>query len=385
IPAKGWRVVTPEDRKIKVKKIARGMENEWYRLKFDKNCNIVSVWDKKASREILKSGEAVRFSAYEDLNAHYDAWEISRSYREKRYSVDEVTGTVWLEEGDRTGFRVTRLFSGSVITDTVWLCDNEPRVDFEDEVDWKTRHVLLKREFPVAAVASSATCEIQFGCVERPTHANTSWDAAKYEVCAHKYVDISESDWGVAIMNDSKFGHSLYDNVIGLSLLRGPTDPDKNCDIGVHSFRYALYSHAGNAAAGGVSRAAYAFNDPPRAVLCPGGGDLADVFSLVSSSDGRFFTDTVKPAEDGRGVIVRGYEADRSSGKTTLKFGAKVLRAEINDLEENFVSPIEAKNDSVTLPFKPFEIVTLRVFFEGLDPGSAPEKRSRENGKEKSS
>jgi len=220
---------------------------------------------------------------------------------------------------------------------------------------------LLKRVFPLDLVSDKATCEIQFGNVERPTHQNTSWDKAKFEVCAHKYVDISESDYGVALINESKYGHGLVNNDISLSLLRSPKSPDEYCDMGAHSFSYALYPHEGALAQSDTQIKAIEFNNPVIAINCDGGdGTLPPSYSAVFST-GSLVLDTVKPCEDGNGFVIRAYEPMRKKGTETLSLGSIANKAYICDMLENELTELTVTDGKITLPFKPFEILTIKV------------------------
>ncbi len=362
IPAKGYAVVSPAPVKGKVTFNGKVLENRYYTVTFDDNMNICSIFDKSENRQILKPDMAIRFVAYEDIPREYDAWEICSYYTEKPYPVDDVVSVKPITECDRAGVEVIRAFGESTITDRVWLYADRPLIEFDDDADWHSKHILLKREFPLDIVSDKASCEIQFGYVDRPTHQNTSWDRAKFEVCAHKYVDISEGSYGVALINESKFGHGLKDCNISLSLLRAPTWPDPECDMGKHSFKYALVPHASALADSDVLKEAFFFNNPCFALETSGGkGELPSSFSAVSTDNERLVIDTVKPAEDGNGTVVRLYEGNRCRGKEKLTFGIKAEKAYMCDMMENELEELVVTDNTVTVPYKPFEIITLKV------------------------
>lgn len=363
IPAKGFALVTPKKVKCKGTYNDKALENEFFRLTFDSKMNITSLVDKTAGgRELLKKGEAIRYAAYQDLPEIYDAWELKSYYKEKAYDVDEVVSVRGIGDGSRVGVEVVRRFGESTVTDRIYLYDGERRIEFDDTVDWHTKHTLLKREFPIDIVTDKASCEIQFGYADRPTHSNTSWDWAKYEVCAQKYVDLSESDYGVALINDCKYGHGVNGGTLSLSLLRGPVDPDPDCDMGEHTFRYALCPHGGTLSQSDVIRLAYELNSPCYAVEATGGtGEIADDFSAVTSAEGRLVIDTLKPAEDGNGTVVRMYDAYRTRGTETLFVGVKAKKAYLCDMLENELEEIEITDGKIEVPFKPFEIITLKL------------------------
>ncbi len=362
IPPKGYSVVAPIAFTGEVTFDGKKLENSYYSVTFDTDMNISSIYDKSENRELLKDGKTVRFVAYEDMPYRNDAWNVELYYNEKPYDVNNVVGTKIIEESDRLGVEVTRRFGKSSITDTVWLYKESKLIEFDDKADWHEKHILLKREFPLDIVSDKAACEIQFGYAERPTHQNTSWDWAKFEVCAHKYVDLSDGGYGVALLNDCKFGHGLYDGNISLSLLCGPTYPDPECDMGKHEFKYALLPHASSLSQSDVLKEAFFFNNPVVAIEANGGDGTAPAsFSTVSTENERLVIDTVKPAEDGNGTVVRLYEGKRCKGYEKLTFGIKANKVYLCDMLENELSELEVIDNSITLPFKPFEIITLKI------------------------
>lgn len=361
IPSKGYKVVDKNIKKSSVKVSENQLENDYFIVTFNDKFNIVSVYDKTLNREVLKKGEQIKFRAYEDYTYNYDAWELGRYYTEKEYGVDDVNSVEKVVDNDRVGFKITRKFVNSVITDGVYLYDNEKFVGFEDDIDWNTEHIMLKRDFPIDVITDKATCEIQFGSAERPTHKNTSWDAAKFEVCAHKYVDVSEEDFGAAVVNDSKFGYSILDNNLGLSLLKGATYPDPNADKGKHKINYALYTHAGTANSSDVANFAYKFNNPAIAVETEGNGGMNSEYSLVKCSESNVFVETVKLSEDGSDVVVRLFEAKHARKNVTLTFGFDVKEAFLTDMLENEQEKLQVNGNEITLTVKPYEIITLKL------------------------
>ena len=206
-----------------------------------------------------------------------------------------------------------------------------------------------------------ATCEIQYGSVERPTHHNTSWDWAKFEVCAHKYVDVSETDYGVAVINDCKYGHSLKDCNIGLTILKCATEPDPNADIGNHVVNFALYPHTGAVNTSNTANVAYIYNNPCYVVEALGGGNLPNEYSFISCDKDNVVIDCVKQAEDDENLIVRLYESKRIRTNATINFGFDVKKVYITDMLENIEKELDVVDNLVTLPVGTFEIITLKV------------------------
>ena len=247
------------------------------------------------------------------------------------------------------------------------LYAHSPRLDFRTEVDWHARQTLLKVAFPVDVRATRATYEIQFGSVERPTHWNTSWDWARFEAIGHKWVDLSEGNYGVALLNDCKYGHDIKDNVLRLTLLRSAIDPDPLADEGHHTFTYSLLPHAGDWRTAGVVREAYALNQPLVAVPVPAQpqGTLAPTFSLAAVDADHVVIETVKEAEAGEALVIRVYESHqvRSTG-VRLSFARPIRNAVECNLVEEDERPVSFSGAGLTFPIRPFEIKTFKVWFE---------------------
>ena len=364
IPAKGWKVVKGNESKGEVAVSDKKLENAYFIVEFADDYSISRIYDKRVGREVLKAGERANvIEAFEDFPREYDAWEISVYYKEKKYEINDVSAVEMLDEGVRKGFKITRKFYDSVIEQKVWLYADIDKIDFDTTAEWYQEHILVKAAFPVDINADKATYEIQFGSVERPTHTNTSWDAAKFEVCAHKFADLSECDYGVSILNDCKYGHDIHDGVIKLTLLKCATHPSPKADKGHHEFIYSLRPHAGTYTQAGTVQLAYDLNNPMSAVkLGKQEGALPESYSFVSVSDENIVIDTVKKAEDSDETVVRMYESwNKRVNGAKLTFGFDVKSAVLCDLMENEIEPLTVENNSVTLNVKPFEIVTVKV------------------------
>ena len=221
---------------------------------------------------------------------------------------------------------------------------------------------MLKVAFPVDVFSPMATYEIQWGNTERPTHRNTSWDWARFETCAQKWVDLSEGGYGVSILNDCKYGHDIKDNVIRISLLRSPSMPDPLADAGAHRFAYSLLPHAGRWSEETVAQA-YALNDPLIVAGDPGKGTSASLAgtSLISCDAPNVVIETIKRAEDGNGVIVRFYECQRKRGAVTLTTSFPLASATRVNLLEETKHELPVTGQQLHYPIRPFEIVTLRL------------------------
>ena len=351
----------------------RGMENDVIRLRFDRRGRIRSIVDKRNRREIVPRGAvANQLILFEDKPANWDAWDIDIFYNDKPLEVDGKLLSIEVKETGPVGavVRVRRAFSKSVVSQDIILVAGSPRIDFLTTVEWgDEREVLLKAAFPVDVHSDKARYEIQFGNVERPTHWNTPWDFGRFEVAGHKWADLSEGDYGVALLNDAKYGHDIHGNVLRLSLLRAPKMPDPTADVGkTHRFTYSLLPHAGDYT-NGVVREGYQLNVPVTATVVPSRapskarrampmGSTASLFAITGDN---VLIDTIKKAEDDDGIILRLYEAHACRGRRTLTIGLPCAKVVETDLMEREERELKLRNGKVALAFKPFQIRTLKL------------------------
>lgn len=339
-------------------------ETEYYRLSFNERGEMISLYDKEAGREIVKRGErANRLHFFHDRPILWDAWDI-----DSRYEAQPAGDAVLLER---------RLLSSGPVCDVLFfrwsigqseigqeliLYHTSRRIDFKTRVDWHEAHKLLKVGFPVDVVTSKATYEIPFGALERATHRNTSWEQAQYEVCGHRFADVSEHDYGVSLLNDCKYGYDIQGSTIRLSLLRAPRWPDHSADQGMHEFTYSLYPHTGDWRGAHTLRHAAELNQASCAIASPASeGRLPSTGAWIAFNGRQVVLDTVKPAEDGSGSIVRLYES--AGGRETVKLGWPLphSRAYLSNALEEEEEPLQAEDGEVTLTFRPFEIKTIKI------------------------
>lgn len=340
------------------------LENAYLRVELNGDGDIVRIYDKVNAREVLPPGAfANQFQAFEDRPMNWDAWDVDIFYDDKMWTSDPATSMRVTEHGPlRATIEINRRILNSDYTQRISLAYNSPRLDVDTAIDWRERHILLKVAFPVDVLSPVATHEIQWGNVERPTHRNTSWDWARFETCAHKWVDLSEGGYGVSLLNDCKYGHDVRDNVLRISLLRSPTLPDPEADQGEHRFAYCLLPHVGGWNEVTVSQA-YALNDPllvaegNRSSTSKGAASLR----LLSADRPNVVIETVKQAEDGRGLIVRLYESQRRRGPVTLRTGFPLKGAWRANLLERDGEALPVEGNQVRFPIRPYEIVTLRL------------------------
>ncbi len=372
LPACGYSVVDLADRPEPAASVhadPHGLENDAVRIAWDDQGSLSSIWDKGAGREVL-AGPGNRFHLHPDHPNNYDAWDIDRFAFDTVTEIDGLVSMEVVEDGPlRAAVRTVRRFSESTITQVISLSNAGLRIDFATEVDWHESHRLLKVAFPVAVRSQRATYEVQFGHVERPTHANTSWDEARFEVCAHRWADLSEPGYGVALLNTAKYGYDIRGHVMRLSLLRAPGWPDPQADRGRHRFTYSLLPHQGDLRDAGVIEAGYELNVAVQCVrVAPGqAGPRPTSASFLSVDTPHVVLETVKQADDGDGLIVRGYEAWGRRGRARVACAADLRGAEAVDLLERSLGPVAWDACGVDLEVRPFELFTLR-----LDVGPGP-------------
>ncbi|WP_205855715.1 alpha-mannosidase, partial [Phytoactinopolyspora endophytica] len=349
------------------------LSNGRVRVVVDERGLITSVRDLAAEREVVPAGAVANLpQLYRDTPTQWDAWDVDEIDRQTGTElVDAETVEIAENTGSSAGVRVRRRFGASSLTQVISLAADSLSIEIETTLDWHERQKLLKLAFPLDVHADRSASEIQFGHVFRPTHANTSWDAAKFEICAHRWVHVGEAGYGVAVANDSTYGHDVgrttrddggTTTTVRLSLLRAPLFPDPDADQGEHTLRCSLVV---GASIGDAVREGYRLNLPLREIR---GGE--PIGPLLSVDNPAVVVEAVKLAEDRSGdVIVRLYESlgGRATARVVPSFEAAVVRR--TDLLERPVDPRQSlvpgdgaapDDGAVKLELRPFEIVTLR-------------------------
>ncbi len=347
------------------------LENSYVRVEISSAGDITRIYDKSAQREVIALGAvANQFQAFEDRPMNWDAWDVDIFFEDKMWTAEPASSVRVVEAGPLRGtVEVRRRILHSEYVQRISLCHNSVRLDFDTHIEWRERHVLLKVAFPVNILSPVATYEIQWGNVQRPTHRNTSWDWARFETCAQKWIDLSEGDYGVSLLNDCKYGHDVRDNVMRMSLLRSPTVPDPEADQGEHHFTYSLLPHTGPWGENTIA-AAYELNDPllvldvsdNRTSALDAGSNTQPVGRFLLAVDQpNIVVETVKRAEDGDGIIMRCYESQRRRGVITLHTGTTLKGAWRTNLLEENQEELQVVGDRVTLQVRPYQILTLRL------------------------
>jgi len=373
VPAKGYKSCYFEANKpdVAVKVSGNVIENEYYIIRINRNGEIESLYDRYAGRECFKEGRtANKLRIFEDKSSisiwgdgkyNEDNWNLESYYGEHEYSIPQATEVSVVEDcGEYAIIRTKRKYMSSEIVQDMIVYARSPRIDFKTDIDWKEHSQVLKAEFPVDVNTARVTYETQFGYLERPSVCNTLWDEAKFEVCAHKWADVADGGYGMALINDCKYGYSANGSDISLTLLRCGNCPNSDADKERHSFVYSILPHKGDIKEADVVKEAYLLNNPLFAIS----GNvkkLPESFSLFECSGA--VLDTIKPAEDGDGLILRFYEPYNSSNKVSVISDVKLEKVEFTDILEN---PCDCKalnysERSFEFAVKPFEIVTVKV------------------------
>ena len=367
VPAKGWKTFRIADAGAAADGVsvsASGLETAKLRVTFDDKMHITSLYSKTAGRETLPAGTVSgRLIAYDDVARNDDNWNVQAYYREKYRVIDNVTNVEVLEAGPVRGvICVDRKFRSSTLRTYIIAYANADTLQFDYEIDWHEHNLFVKAEHPVDVNAKQASYEIQFGYVQRPVHKNTLWDFARFEVCGHKYADLSDGGFGMAILNDCKYGFDATRNTLNITLLKCSTYPDKQADIGHHSFSYALYPHQGDLLAGNVRDHAYDFNFHAQAVqIAAQDGKLPDTLSLLRISAPNVVIETIKKAEDSDDIVVRLYEAENKQTDCVLHTAFSLSGCTEANLMEEPELALPVDGNSVALHFRPFEIKTLII------------------------
>ncbi len=338
------------------------LENSKLLVTLDANGEIESIFDKVNGREVL-AGKGNAMTVYLDKCVHETAWNLEKSYKKKAWPLTKADSIEVTESNAlRAVVRITRTFHKSTITQDVILYADSDKVTFDTTVDWHESDKVLKTDFPVQILNTQASFEIAHGAIQRPTHRNTSYDAAKYEQCAHKWVDLSEGDYGVSLLNDCKYGHNIEDNVISLTLMRAPTCPDPVGDHGINSFVYVLYPHKDSWQSVETVQAAQVLNVPLMGAYTEKqDGTNPEEMSYVTVDRKDIVVDTFKSAQDGDGYILRLYECAQKRGDVTVSVKLPFTEViECNMMEENETA-VPAKDGTFSFPIRPYEVKTFRL------------------------
>lgn len=364
VPAFGYGIFTLCDETAEfdaVKATKNSIENKYLKVVLDDNGLLDEIIDKQTGRQLL-TGKGNLMSISLDKPIHESAWNLEFDYQMKSQKLIDAESIEVVESSPLRGvIRVVRKYHESTITQDIILEKDKPTVDFDTTVDWHEREKILKAEFPVDIRSRNASCEIAHGAAEYPTHYNTCYDQAKFEFCAHKWADLSEGGYGASILNDCKYGYNVHDNVMKITLLRGPNFPDPLGDIGMHSFRYSFYPHTGTWRDADTVKLGFEENIRLDAefVKANGGDNNGRSFARIDGDS--VILDAVKQAQDGNGVIVRLYESETRHCTAKAWFDldySKVIECNLMECDEH---EIPCKNGEFEFSMKPHEVKTFRL------------------------
>ncbi|MBF6595055.1 MAG: alpha-mannosidase [Thermaceae bacterium] len=344
-----------------LKVTSSSLENRYLRVKVAADGTLESVYDKEAGREVL-AGRGNQLWAYTDIPREWDAWEIDAAYAQDGQEVLATKAPRVAQKGAlEARIAVERGLDGATIEQEYCLKAGSRRLEVVTHMRWERRRTLLRAYFPLNLRSHEAYFETAYGAVARPTHRNTGWDAARFEVSGHRWADLSEAGYGVSLLNDGKYGHSAQGHTLGLTLLRSPVYPDPFAEEGEHHFTYALYPHSGDWR-GGTVLEAQDLNAPLQAVILPAkGGPWPTTQRLMQLDQPGLRLSALKKSEDGTGLVLRLYEAlgGRGTARLEADFLGKTAR-QINLLEET-QEKLSVDNQALSFAFTPYQIVSLGV------------------------
>lgn len=340
----------------------RILETPFYTIEFDDKGHIKHLYDKEAEREVLAPNQCGNvIQTFEDRPMSYDAWDIDIYYQEKPAIVDNLVKFTVKEKGPlRFVLEIEWQHLHSKIYQDIIFYAHTRRIDFKTKVDWRERRRLMKVAFPVDIRTTKATYDIQFGNIERPNHWNTSWDLAKFEVVGHKWADLSDGGYGISLLNDCKYGYDIKGNVMRLTLLKSPTYPDPEADLGVHEFTYALYPHLDDWRKAQTEIEAFKLNNPLN--VFEGCFDELSQ-SLIIIDKNNVEISAIKKAEYDDAYIIRLYEFEGKKTKCTLTSDYTIITITETDLMENEIGPTE-NTQVLTITLNPYEIRTFKIRFK---------------------
>jgi alpha-mannosidase len=355
------------------------LENRFFQITLHPQTgNIISIFDKLEKREVLAPlSQGNKLQLMEDIPDQWDAWNIG--YTGRYWKLDKAESIELAKKGPvMASFKVDRSYLGfskakrqptpyfpsSFFTQEIILYEDIPRLDIEMKADWWEDHVLLKVAFPVDVENDKAIYEIPFAHIARPTARNTDWEKARFEVPAIRWADLSDGEYGVSLLNDSKYGYDIKDNVMRMTLLRSPLWPDPLADRGKHTFSYALYPHKGDWKEADTVLRGYEFNYPLHAVFSDSHpGEFPPSLSFFKASPSNIILVTVKKAEDRESLILRLYESEGMQTEALVEFFHRPNKIYELDLMENRLHSVPFKEDSLSLKFGKSEIKTLEFVY----------------------
>ncbi|MGX4600853.1 alpha-mannosidase [Faecalimicrobium sp. JNUCC 81] len=365
VPSTGWKRITLKEEAIeengavfKYSKYEITTPN--YEIKWNEVGQLTSIFDKTNNREVLAKGQRGNvLQMFEDKPMAHEAWDIDIYYQEKMREVTDLQNIELIEcKNLKAVVRFSYKYMNTTINqDMVVYADNR-RIDFVTNVDWREQKQLLKVAFPVDVRSTMATYDVQFGNVKRPTHWNTSWDMARFETVAQQWVDLSQRDYGVSLLNNCKYGHDIKDNVIRLTLLKSATHPDPVQDQGEQNFTYSLLPHSKDFVEGNTVKAAYELNQPLTYINGCIREDIPN--KMFNFNDAYVLVDAIKKCEDEDAVVIRLHEYAGSTQKVNITSGYEINAWQETDLMERAIEELRNEKE-INLTLTPYEIKTIKI------------------------
>lgn len=345
------------EREVTVVETAQGfvMENSRLKAIIDFQGQVTSFVLKNSGREFAAQ-PMNRFRLYKDVPRLFDAWDIDSGYIQQEVEALTDARVEIVSQGLEGILKLTGKVSKSSVEQYIRLAAGSSRLVFDTAIDWRELHRLLKTCFPVEVYAENGINEMQFGFVERPTHRSKPYDKDRFEVCNHRYSALCDGAHGAAVLNDCKYGISMNGNALELTLLRASACPEMQADNGLHRFAYAFTAWEGSFMESDVVRQGYELNVQPK--ISDG---AVKAFSAAAVDQANVILETMKPAEDGSGdIILRLYESKKAAvtARVACRLGVK---AWLCDMLENVVEEIPMEDGVLTLPFRAFEVKTVRL------------------------
>jgi alpha-mannosidase len=380
-------VAKPSPSRSRLKAAQDLLENEFLRIRIDPQTGcMTSIFNKTSQTEALAPSETDSggpknsvcgnlLQAFHDQPKRWDAWNIDADFEQQHWDLDKADEVKLVENGPlRAVIRIKQHFQNSTFTQDVTMYAGVPRVDVKVQADWHEKHILLKVAFPLSAHNDKATFEIPYGTIDRPTTRRTPAEQARFEVPAQRWADLSDSQHGFSLLNDSKYGYDAKGNVLRLSLLRSPEWPDPHADEGHHAFTYALYPHAATWREAQTIRRGYELNSPLIPVQAGNHqGTLPPEYSFLQVEPDNVVLTAMKKAEDDSALILRFYEWSGKETDVKLHLPRKVASASDTDLMEKPVAALAPQDNVVTVHTKPYEIKTVKLqFASSASPETAP-------------
>ncbi|KAL7629336.1 Glycoside hydrolase, 38 vacuolar alpha mannosidase [Parahypoxylon ruwenzoriense] len=383
---------TKATKAVTITEISEGvfvMQNDQLTVQVENGC-VTSLVDRQDGREIIpKGGKANQLVIFDDKPLYWQAWDVEVYHLDTRQVVPYGKTRIYEDKDHRVSLLTEATISDNSSIKTILSLSaafegQQSYVECTAHVDWHETMKFLKVEFPVDIRNTEASYETQYGIVKRPTHYNTTWDMAKFEVCCHKFADLSEHGYGVSILNDSKYGFATCGNLMRLSLLRSPKAPDAHADMGKHTIRWAILPHQGELSATTV-RAGYNFNSPMKVLSAPKNSldySALTTYPIKLTGDDSLILDCVKRGEDdedisrdsripprkGRSVIIRIFDSlgGRSTGTVTTTWNVKKV-FKTNILEDDGEEIETDQNGAFQVSLRPFEVATYRLQLSSPD------------------